>query len=230
VNWLRVASSGFILCVKAGFVIFLVFAGPISRAQEFQAWNEVDLTASWRRIDFLTPFVARLDPAKPNPQMAATGLTADLPLRWGLTFTPGYLFADLPQGNYLVHLPLLALTETTHLSRLTLADRNRFEKLIGYPGSPVRYRNRLLLDCPFGFHGLAHAFIDDELFFNLSAVNFNQNRFQTGAGLRLHPRFLIDMYYLRKNPGSGSATYVLGTTLRVSLTRHISPTLPTHNP
>jgi hypothetical protein len=47
----------------------------------------------------------------PNPQIAATRLTADLPFRWGLTVTPGYLFADLPQGNYLIHLPLLAFTE-----------------------------------------------------------------------------------------------------------------------
>jgi Protein of unknown function (DUF2490) len=229
-NWLRVANSGSPLCAKAGLLIFLVFAVPVSRAQEFEAWNEVDLTASWRRVDFLAPFVARIDPAKPNPQLAATGLTADLPLRWGLTLTPGYLFADLPQANYLVHLPLLAFTETTHLSRLTLSDRNRFEKLLGYPGSPIRYRNRLLLDCPFGSDDRAHVFIDDEIFFNLSTANFNQNRFQTGAGVRLHPRFLLDFCYFQKNPGSGTPTYVFGTTLKVSLIRHISRTLPTHNP
>jgi hypothetical protein len=187
------------------------------------------LTASWRRVDFLAPFAARIDPAWPNPQLAATGLIADLPLRGGLSLTPGYLFADLPQANYRVHLPRLAVTET-HLHRLTLADRNRFEKLIGYPGDPVRYRNRLLLDCPFGTDGHAHMFIDDEIFFNLSAVNFNQNRFQTGAGVRLHPRFLLDLYYLQKNPGSGTPTFVFGTTLTVSLTRHILSTVPTHNP
>jgi Protein of unknown function (DUF2490) len=229
-NWFRAAGLRSSLFGKAGFFIVLVFAVAVSRAQELQAWNEVDLTASWQHVDFLAPFVARIDPAMPNPQLAATGLTADLPLLWGLTLTPGYLFADLPQSNHLVHLPLLALTETTHLSRLTLADRNRFEKLIGYPRSPVRYRNRLLLDAPFGSHGRAHAFIDDELFLNLSEVNFNQNRFQTGAGVRLHPRLLIDMYYLQKNPSSGSATHVLGTTVRVSLTRDISRMLPTHNP
>jgi hypothetical protein len=229
-NWFRAANSGSLLCVRAGFFIFLVCAGPVGRAQESQAWNEVDLTASWRRVDFLAPFVARIDPAKPNPQLAATGLTADLPLRWGLTLTPGYLFADLPQANYLVRLPLLAFTETTHLSRLTLSDRNRFEKLIGYPGSPVRYRNRLLLDCPFGSDGRAHVFIDDEVFFNLSAVNFNQNRFQFGSGIRFHPRFLLDLYYLQKNPGSGTATYIFGTTLRIGLTRHELHALPSHNP
>jgi arsenite methyltransferase len=43
------------------------------------------------------------------------------------------------------------------------------------------------------------------------------------AGVSLHPHFLLDLYYLQKNPGSGSATYVFGTTLKVSLT-HISYT------
>ena len=229
-NWFQTANSGTSFYAKAGLFLFLVLAGSVSRAQEFQSWNEVDLTASWRHVDFLAPFVARIDPAKSNPQLAASGFTADLPLRWGLTLTPGYLFADLPQGDYLVHLPLLALTETTHLRRVTLADRNRFEKLMGYPGSPVRYRNRLLLDSPFGSEGRAHVFIDDEIFFNLSAANFNQNRFQAGAGLRLHPHFLLDLYYLQKNPGSGTPTYVFGSTLKVSFTRHILSTVPTHNP
>jgi hypothetical protein len=102
-----------------------------------------------------------------------------------------------------------------------LADRNRFEKLIGYPGAPVRYRNRLLLDSPLGHAHRAHAFLDDEVLFNLSAVNFNQNRFQAGAGLHLDRRLLLDLFYLQKNPGSGEATYVFATTLTVNLTRRV---------
>jgi Protein of unknown function (DUF2490) len=211
-------------------VTFLFFMGTASHAQELQSWNEVDLSASWREVDFLAPFVARIEPGSPNPELVATGLTADLRLRWGLTLTPGYLFADLPQGNDLVHLPLLALTGTTHFHQLTLADRNRLEKLIGYRGNPVRYRNRLLLDRPLGSDGRAHVFLDDEVFFNLSAGNFNQNRLQTGAGVRVHPRLLLDLYYLQRNPGSGPATYVLGATFKVSLTHHLLSTLPTHNP
>jgi hypothetical protein len=226
----RATQTRMLLCATTRPLILFLFAVSVGRAQEFQSWNEVDLTASWRRVDFLAPFVTRIDPALPNPQLAAIGLTADLTLRWGLTLTPGYLVADLPQGAYLVHLPLVALTEATHLSRLTLADRNRFEKLTGYPGSPVRYRNRLLLDCPFGSRGRAHAFINDEIFFNLSAVTFNQNRFQTGAGVRLHPRFLLDLYYLQKNAASDSVTYVFGTTLKVSLTHQGLSTISTHNP
>ena len=178
-TWFRVLNSDSLLCLT-----FLFLMRTTSHAQELQSWNEVDLSASWRHVDFLAPFVARIAPGSPNPELAATGLTVDLPLRWGLTLTPGYLFADLPQGNDLVHLPLLALTGTTHLHHLMLADRNRWEKLIGYRGNPVRYRNRLLLDRPLGSDDRAHAFLDDEIFLNLSAANFNQNRLQTGPLIR----------------------------------------------
>ena len=65
---------------------------------------------------------------------------------------------------------------------LTAADRNRFEKLISYPEAPVRYRNQLLFDYAVS---RAHFFLDDEVFFNLSAGDFNQNRLQAGGGALL---------------------------------------------
>src|SRR6266446_4949237 len=140
----------------------LLFTTP-GRAQDFQRWNEVDLTASWRKVDFLVPLLARTDSRLPNPQLAATGITADFPLPWRLTLTAGYLFADLPQRSIDVHLPLLAVTKTFHVGRFTLADRNRFEKLIGFPTAPTRYRNRLLLDRSFGLHDQWHFFADNEI-------------------------------------------------------------------
>jgi hypothetical protein len=218
------------ICPAAALLILLLIVAGTTHAQDFQSWNEVDLTASWHKVDFLVPFVARTDSSLPNPQLAATGITVDLHLPAHLTLTPGYLFVTLPQPNYLVHVPLVALTGTLHPGRLTVADRNRLEKLIGYPGSPVRYRNRLLVDLPFGPQSRLHAFLDDEIFFNLSAGNFNQNRLQAGAGAHLTPRLLLDLYYLQKNPASGATTHVLGTTLRVNLTPHTPAALRIHNP
>ncbi len=43
-NWLRVTDWGSSLCLYAGFLVSLVCAVPLSRAQHFQAWNEVDFT------------------------------------------------------------------------------------------------------------------------------------------------------------------------------------------
>ena len=197
----------------------LCFLPTLARSQDFQSWNEVDLIASWRKVDFLVPLLARTDTRLPNPQLAATGITADLPLPWHLTLTGGYLFADLPQRSQVVHLPLVAVSKSFHMGRIAIVDRNRFEKLVGFGNSPVRYRNRLLLDRPFGPRDQWHVFADDEIFFDLSAASWNQNRFQAGGGVRLTHRFFLDAYYLQRNPSGGTlTTRVLGTTLRVALT------------
>ena len=52
-NRFRVLNSDSLLCLT-----FLFLMGTANHAQEFQSWNEVDLSASWRHVDFLAPFVA----------------------------------------------------------------------------------------------------------------------------------------------------------------------------
>ena len=56
-NRFRVLNSDSLLCVT-----FLFFMGTASHAQELQSWSELDLSASWRHVDFLAPFVARIKP------------------------------------------------------------------------------------------------------------------------------------------------------------------------
>lgn len=126
--------------IPTALFLFFVTVAP-GVAQSFQSWNEVDLTASWRKAKFLVPLLARTDTRLPNPQLAATGITADFPLPLGLTLTGGYLLADLPQRSRFVHLPLVALTKSFQMGRMILADRTRFEKLVGFGTSPVRHRN-----------------------------------------------------------------------------------------
>jgi hypothetical protein len=128
---------------------------------------------------------------------SVTGITADFPLPWRLTLTGGYLFADLQQRSVLGHLPLVALTETGTIGRFTFADRNRFEKLVGFGASPVRYRNLFLVDRPLGAHDRWHLFADDAFFFDVSAGAWSQNRAQAGGGARLNRRLLLDVYYLQ---------------------------------
>jgi hypothetical protein len=203
------------------FLLFLSLILPcgLARTQDFQSWNEVDLTASWRKVDFLAPFLARTDSSLPNPQLAATGLTADFPLQRHITLTGGYLFADLPQKSLAVHVPLVAVSNAFRLGRTTLAERNRFEKLFDYPNQPVRYRNRVLADEALGTNHRWHLFANDEVFFDLTAGAWSQNRLQAGGGVWLRSRALLDLYYLRRNASGGAApVHVLGTTLRLALT------------
>jgi hypothetical protein len=213
--------------MRSAMLFCWLFLPFLAGAQDFQQWNEVDFAASWRNASFLVPVLARTDTNLPNPQLAATGITVDIPLRWSLTLTGGYLIADLPQLSDDVHLPLIAVSTTFHVRRFTLADRNRFEKLIGYGDSPVRYRNRIFLEWPLGARNRWHLFTDDEVFFNLTAGSWNQNRFQAGGGARLNRRLFFDIYYLQRTPSGGTAkTNVLGTTLRIRITPRKEGGLP----
>ncbi len=206
-------------CVWLVWLILLFALGvPLSCAQDFQSWSELDLTASYKGVDFLVPLLARNDSRLPNPQLAAIGVTADFRLPRHLTLTGGYLFAVAPQRSLDVHLPLVAITPTFRFRRVVLADRNRFEKLIGFGNCPVRYRNRLLLDFPFGVKESWHGFASDEVLFNLSDRTWNQNRLQVGGGRQLTTHVLLDLYYLRRNLSGGApAQNVLGTTVKISL-------------
>lgn len=90
---------------------------------------------------------------------------------------------------------------------------------MGYGRSRVRYRNRLPFDRPLGIYDRWHLFVDDEIFVDLSAGHWNQNRFQAGGGWRLGRRLLLDVYYLRRDLSAGApTTEVLGATLKVMLT------------
>jgi uncharacterized protein DUF2490 len=163
--------------------------------------------------------LARVDSRLPNPQLAATVITADLALPRHLTLTGGYLFADLRQRSQVVHVPLVAVTKSLHIGRLAIAGRNRFEELVRFGTSPVRYRNRLLFDPPIVAHNRWHVFADEQMFFDLSSARWDQNRFQAGGGARLTRRLWFDIYYLQRNLRAGAfETNMLGTTLRVALT------------
>jgi hypothetical protein len=186
-------------------------------AQQFQSWNEVDFTASWKKVDVLVPAVVRTDPVLPNPQFAAIGIVASVPFAKRLRVVGGYLFADLPQRSNHAHVPLVAVALTARKGHVTVLEQNRFEKLFDYGSQPVRYRNLLSGDARFD-HDRSHVFLDDEAFFNLSSSAWNQNRFQAGVGRRLSRRLTFDIYYLRRDAATGtSPLHVLGTVLTVNL-------------
>jgi hypothetical protein len=154
---------------------------------------------------------------------------ADFRIPGNLTLTGGYLFVDLPQFSWLMHAPLVAVSGSIHVRRLRVSDRNRFEKLAGLGElgklaglgfSPVRYRNRLLLDLPLGPDDKWHVFAEDEVFYDFAVSRWNQNRLRAGGGVRLSKQLFLDVYFMEQNTsGPASEIHVVGSTLRVLLTR-----------
>lgn len=197
----------------------LAFCGA-AHAQDFQSWNELDLLARWKHATLLVPLVARIDPAQPNPQFAATGALITVPVARHLELSTGYLTADLPFATGWVHVPVGIANLIVRPSRYTFADASRIEKLQGYSDNPWRYRNLVFAQRAFGATRRTRLFANNECFVNLTDRVWNQNRFQAGASRTLSPRLTANLFYLQKNArGATKTTYVLGADLQILLTR-----------
>lgn len=193
----------------------------VARAQGFQIWNEEDITADLGRASVTVPLVDRIVPSLANPQFLAGGLTADLRLPAHAVLSVGYLVVDLPQRHpSMVRVPLVALTGEVRIQRLTVADRNRVEQLVGPGSSPARYRNRLSLDWSPGIANRPHMFADEEVFFSTSASGRSQDRFRIGAGWATRSTLALDVFYLQQSVPGRAPGHVLGTTIKIALTEH----------
>jgi len=207
------------------FLLFLGLGVQAIYAQELQYWPEIDFATAWRNIDLVAPALARIDSDRPNPQFAGTGILADFHLPAKLTLTTGYLFVELPPYSTQVHAPLAAISGSIKAGRLTVSDRNRFERLFGLGNvgrraglgaAPVRYRNRLLAETPLGSRW--HLFASEEIFYDFEVSRWNQNRAQGGAGFRLSKPLLLDLYFIEQTARAPDRqTPVIGSTLRVDL-------------
>ena len=133
----------------------------------------------------------------------------------------GYLFVALPQTGpaYDVHVPLAAVTIREDFGRFRLQDRNRAERLIGIPHSPVRYRNKLVMDLPSPSERWL-PFMSDEVFYDFSQSLWSQNRLQAGLGRQMNKQLRLDVFYLERDAHKShpSATHAIGLTLEVRLT------------
>jgi hypothetical protein len=184
-------------------------------------WNEVDLSASlMSRINITIPLVIRDSFNLANPQLYGAGAIVDVALTKYLSISGGYLFVGLPHigPGYNVNVPLAALTLHHRIGRFRVGDRNRWEQLRGLPGSPVRYRNKLLLDLPLD-SGRWTPFVSDEMFWDDSQSAWTQNRFEVGVGRELTARLRLDSFFLERTDLEKSANNVhaIGLALEIHI-------------
>lgn len=106
---------------------------------------------------------------------------------------------------------------------LKFSDRNRFEgKKVGTNGRWY-YRNLLKLskpiqDFPFGLT----PFISNEIFYDLQASEYIQNRGSAGFSKKINDRMSMEVYYMLKNDRADSdtdwsQTNIIGTAIKISL-------------
>jgi hypothetical protein len=185
---------------------------------DIESWSEVDFYISITdRYNVLLPATVRASDTLQNPVLWGLGPSLNIVLNKDILLTTGYLYANLPHtaGGLMVHVPLAAITLSRKLDRWQFFDRNRGERLIGVPGDPFRYRNRLGVQ--FMASKTWHAFASDELFYDSGASRWNQNRFIAGVSTALNRAITVDLYCVQRSlygvlPGQ---TYGLGVTLGV---------------
>ncbi len=192
-----------------------------AQGADVQMWNEVDLSASlMSRINITIPLVIRDSFNLANPQLYGAGAIVDVALTKYLSISGGYLFVGLPHigPGYNVNVPLAALTLHHRIGRFRVGDRNRWEQLRGLPGSPVRYRNKLLLDLPLD-SGRWTPFVSDEMFWDDSQSAWTQNRFEVGVGRELTARLRLDSFFLERTDLEKSANNVhaIGLALEIHI-------------
>ncbi|KAA6457307.1 DUF2490 domain-containing protein [Acidobacteria bacterium AB60] len=191
---------------------------PPAWSQSRQWWPELDLTLTCGRLNLLVPALTRLDARLPNPQFVAAGALGTVSLHRNLSVSAGYLFADLPQTDQVAHVPLVAITPSGSFRRWSFSDINRFERLLAYGSEPYRYRNRPAADYALGRRRALHLYAADEIFFALSPHrDWNQNRFQIGAGAVVRRSLRFEAYFLQRSTPGGKETSAFGTILTVAL-------------
>jgi len=186
-----------------------------------QFWTEADLTVRVTASASMTCLgVIRDGSGLPNPALAGGGGTLDInDGPW--TFTAGNLWVVVrsPASGHrtAVDLPLGAVSYEWSFAGVSFSDRNRAENLIGIPGDPWRYRNRVLIDYPVTSLGpIKTLFASDEVFFDFGHDQWSRNRAQFGVVLPVQPNIQMQIYYMRQDdrfshPG---ALNILGVTLK----------------
>jgi hypothetical protein len=200
-----------------------MLAAQKTPATDWQVWSEVDVIAQLSdRLNVTVPLVIRDSFGLANPQLAGLGPVFDFSLTRFISVSGGYLFVSLPEigPGYAVHVPLAAITLREAWRRFHFSDRNRAERLIGLPGSPIRYRNKLAIERPVG-SGRFTPFVSDEVFYDFTQSEWTQNRLEIGVGTRLNRPLKLDTYYLEHSAHKSRplSVHAIGVTLEIQIAK-----------
>jgi hypothetical protein len=209
-----------LVCLFVGVNVQALQAQRTS-GQDWQMWNEVDVAARLAPgVSLTVPLVIRDSFHLSNPQLAGAGPIFDFDFGSHLTLTGGYLFVALPVTGpgYSVHVPLAAVTARASRGRFRFSERNRAEGLIGLPGSPIRYRNKVSIEMALA-EGRWVPFLNDEAFYDFSKSAWTQNRLQAGLTRRLSPALALSAFFLERSSAKTdpTSTHAVGVSLAIRL-------------
>lgn len=213
------------ILVLLGFCAFSVDAQAVAEEEDFQSWNDVQLTAAMnKQFDFFTQVTARFgkNVRRLNDGRFAIGFIWKPHKSW--SFSPFYwnIGARNAAGRFRTeHRLNLRAIYRFPFKKFGLQHRSWLEYRLRRPLNSWRYRPSLTFedDVPKKFIPGAKFFITEEVFYDSLLKKFSRNRFTVGINKTLTKKLSLDVYYMRQNDGFSRPgdLNVIGTSWKVRL-------------
>jgi hypothetical protein len=175
---------------------------PRPTNDDFQTWNEIDITAPLDGQAALT-WVSWVRSNAQGPVTYAYGAEAELHLVSHVTLSPSYyVYGSYKSttGQWVeTRQPTLVATVSEQLQQCDLSVRNRLSVVDG-GGTPYEeYRIRPQVDCRIPVEPLnVSVFVWDELFYYSQYHRWNRNRVAPGFRVACNQRLAFELYYLHQ--------------------------------
>ena len=206
-----------------GFVAFSTRAQTAQPENDFQSWNEVQITAPMtKKVDFYTAVTMRFgkNVSRVNDSRFAIGFIFKPTI--SLSIQPFYLYIDARNTNSQFrkeHRLNLRTTYRFPFKKFGLSHRSWFEYRLRRPRNSWRYRPSLTFEkaLPKNIIPKATFFLTEEVFYDSLLKRFSRNRFSAGINKTLNKNLSLDVYYMRQNDGTTRPgdLHVIGTSLKV---------------
>jgi hypothetical protein len=191
--------------------------------QDFQTWNELDVTAPLDAQLALT-WVSWLRSNDQGPLTYAYGAEAELNVSNHLTLSPSYYVYDNYKSTTRqwveTRQPTFAANLSEDLQPCNISVRNRLSIVDGGGASYDEYRIRPQVECRVNVKPVSvSAFLWDELFYYSEFHRWNRNRVAPGLRVGGDRRWALEVYYLHQHDGEAHPRDVdaLGITLQLRL-------------
>lgn len=191
--------------------------------EDFQSWNDVQLTLPLnKQFDFIVTGTLRFGNNVERLVDRRIGAAVNYKVTSWLSLQPIYTnIVTTPRNARRRNENRLSFAATYRFpfKKVTLTDRNMFERRFRSPRNSTRYRKRLQLEVPLKNFYDTKIFVSDEVFYDWSLERWSRNRFAIGLGKALNKRLTLDVYYMRQNDGTTvpGDLNIIGTTWRVRL-------------
>jgi hypothetical protein len=216
--------------MKKLLLVLLLFAASasaqvITETEDFQSWNEVQLTVPMtKEFDFYTAVTMRFgkNVSRLNDGRFAIGFVWKPTKSFSVQPFYWHIRARNSRSQFRIeHRLNLRATYKFPFKKFGLSHRSWFEYRMRPTGNTWRYRPSLTFEkeLPEKFIPKAKFYITEEPFYDSATKKFSRNRFTVGINKTINKNLSVDVYYMRQNDGFSRPgdLNVIGTSWKIKV-------------